>query len=53
MLCDPTLSVEMENVATPAVRAEVPITVVPSNSVTVPVGLPVVFEVTPAVKVIA
>jgi len=53
MLCVPTANVEIENVAMPLVfTADVPIVAVPSDSVTVPVGVPVVFEVTLAVKVI-
>jgi hypothetical protein len=40
MLWVPTLSVEVESVATPSVlTAAVPIVVVPSRKVTVPVGL--------------
>ena len=42
----------MVSVATPADRVPVPITVVPSRKVTVPVGVPAV-EVTFAVSVIA
>lgn len=48
--CDPTVRVEIENVATPAVSVPVPSVVAPSRNVTVPVGVPPV-PVTVAVKV--
>jgi hypothetical protein len=54
MLLVPTASVEVVNVATPPVRAGLPIFVVPSKKVTVPVGVPLpnpVGKVTVAVKV--
>ena len=47
----PMISVEVVNVAPPPLSAEVPSTVVPSRNVTVPVGVPVVDELTVAVKV--
>lgn len=53
ILCVPTLSVEMERVATPfALRVGVPRVVAPSRKVTVPAGTAIVFEVTVAVKII-
>lgn len=52
MLCVPKPSVEAMNVATPLpLTAEVPSVVVPSRNVTVPVGVPVVDELTVAVRV--
>ena len=51
MECEPTLSVETGNVATPWLRLIVPIVVAPSVNVTVPVGT-AVPPLTVAVKVI-
>ena len=54
MLCDPTLSVEVANVATPlASSVPVPKVVAPSLNVTVPAGVPVpgAVALTVAVKV--
>ena len=54
MECVPTINVEAENVATPLLfKDEVPSGVVPSENVTLPVGVPVVSAVTAAVTVIA
>ena len=51
MECEPTASVEVENVAWPALSVPVPSVVVPSRNVTEPVGVPT--AVTVAVKVTA
>ena len=37
-MCAPTVRLEIESVPTPALRVAVPITVVPSKNVTLPVG---------------
>jgi hypothetical protein len=50
MLYAPAFSVEVERVATPLLRMELPIEVVPFMKLTVPVGVPGVPEVTVAVN---
>ena len=52
MECDPTVSVDVVNIALPPLSVPVPSVVVPSLNVTVPVGVPDV-AVTVAVKVTA
>lgn len=53
MLCVPTLSDAVEKVATPDARLAVPIDVVPSENVTVPVGVDVpAVSLTEALKAI-
>src|ERR1700693_874840 len=49
--CDPTASVDVVNAALPLLSVPVPSTVVPSLTVTDPVGVPVVNDFTVAVKV--
>ena len=52
MECDPTVSVDVVNIALPPLSVPVPSVVVPSLNVTVPVGVPDVAA-TVAVKVTA
>jgi hypothetical protein len=53
MLCVPTLSDAVEKVATPEVRLPLPIDMVPSENVTVPVGVDVpAVSLTDALKAI-
>src|SRR5579864_148619 len=51
MECSPTVSAAVDNVATPPLTDEVPRVVEPSVNVTVPVGVPELFEVTVTVNV--
>lgn len=51
IVCVPTDRVEVERFACPPLSAAVPSVVAPSRKVTVPVGVPLVFEATVAVKV--
>jgi hypothetical protein len=49
--CEPTERLEVENVALPALRVPEPIADPLSRNVTVPVGVPLVEDMTVAVKV--
>ena len=51
MLCDPSASAEVENVATPPESEPVPIVVEPSLNVTVPVAVPAPGALTATVAV--
>lgn len=54
MLCAPALKVEIERVATPLpFRVELPNDVLPSRNCTLPVGVPLVADLTVAVRVTA
>ena len=53
MLCAPNPNVDVVKVATPPLMVEAPSVIVPSLKVTVPVGVPVVDELTVAVNVTA
>ena len=51
MLCDPTVRVEVEKVATPATSVPLPTCIVPSKNVTLPVGVRLLLPVIVAVNV--